>query len=93
LGAGGKRGDFQKAQAAVAELPDLKGNVRLAKTVEFWEPEVEKMVRDGVWRTKDWVTFYNIGSEKGYHYLGSARILTKIGKAMAEAMLELRKGK
>lgn len=90
LGAGGNRGDFQAAQAAVARLPGLKGNVRLVKTVEFWEPEVEKMVREGVWKSKDWVRFYNIGSEKGYHYLGSARILTKIGKAMAEGMIELK---
>ncbi len=32
---------------------------------------------------------YNIGSERGYHYLGSARIYTKMGKAFAEGMIEL----
>jgi len=89
LGAGGKRGDFQKAQAAVAELPGLKGNVRFVKTVEFWEPDVEEMVNKGVWRGPDWVKFYNVGSERGYHYLGSARIYYRIGMALGKGMVEL----
>ncbi|MEE8451073.1 MAG: sialate O-acetylesterase [Thermoguttaceae bacterium] len=88
LGAGG-RGDFQAAQAAVAELPGLKGNVKFVKTREFWEPDVEEMVDKGVWSSPDWVRFYNVGSERGYHYLGSARIYCKMGKAFAEGMVEL----
>ncbi len=89
LGANGVRGDFQKAQAAVAELPELKDNLRFVKTCEFWEPEVEKMVNEGVWSGPDWVKFYNIGSERGYHYLGSAQIYCKMGKAFGEGMIEL----
>ncbi len=89
LGAGGKRGDFQAAQAAVAELPEFKGNVTFVKTVEFWEPDVEELVNKGVWKGPDWVKFYNIGSERGYHYLGSARIYYKMGKAFGEGMVEL----
>jgi len=89
LGAGGKRGDFQAAQAAVAELPEFKDNVAFVKTVEFWEPDVEQMVNQGVWRGPDWVRFYNVGSERGYHYLGSARIYYKMGKAFGQAMVEL----
>ena len=89
LGAGGKRGDFQAAQAAVAELPELKGNVAFVKTVEFWEPEVEKMVDAGVWKGPDWVKFYNVGSERGYHYLGSARIYYRMGEALGKAMTGL----
>ena len=89
LGAGGKRGDFQKAQAAVAELPELKGTVKFVKTCEFWEPDVEEMVNKGVWRGPDWVKFYNVGSDRGYHYLGSARIYYKTGKAFAQSMTEL----
>jgi len=89
LGAGGKRGDFQLAQAAVAKLPEFKGNVAFVKTVEFWEPEVEEMVKQGVWRGPEWPKFYNVGSERGYHYLGSARILYRIGSAMGKAMLDL----
>jgi hypothetical protein len=30
-----------------------------------------------------------VGSEWGYHYLGSARIYTRMGSAFAQAMLEL----
>ena len=89
LGAGGKRGDFQAAQAAVAELPEFNGNVAFVKTVEFWEPDVEEMVNKGVWQGPDWVTFYNVGSERGYHYLGSARIYCRMGKAFGEGMVEL----
>jgi alpha-galactosidase len=89
LGCGGKRGDFQAAQAAVAELPELKGSVKFVKTCEFWEPDVEDMVNKGLWRGPDWVKFYNVGSERGYHYLGSARIYYKMGKAFGQAMVEL----
>ena len=89
MGVGGKRGDFQAAQAAVADLPELKGTVKAVATAEFWEPEVEKMVDEGVWKGPDWVKFYNVGSERGYHYLGSAQMLYKIGKAFAGGMIEL----
>ena len=62
------------AQAAVADLPELKGTVKFVRTCEFWEPEVEEMVNQGVWKGPDWVKFYNVGSDRGYHYLGSARV-------------------
>lgn len=84
-----ERGDFQAAQAAVAELPEFKGNVKFIKTREFWEPDVEEMSKKEVWKGPDWVKFYNVGSERSYHYLGSVRIYYKMGKAFAEGMLEL----
>ena len=31
----------------------------------------------------------NVGSERGYHYLGSARIYCRMGKAFANEMLKL----
>ena len=40
-------------------------------------------------RGPDWVKFYNFGSERGYHYFGSARIYYRMGKAFAEGMMEL----
>jgi alpha-galactosidase len=88
LGAG-KPGDFQAAQQAVAKLPDLEGSVKFVKTRQFWEPQVEELVNKGVWKGPDWVKFYNVGSEKGYHYLGSAKIYYQMGKAFAEGMTEL----
>jgi hypothetical protein len=93
LGVDGKRGDFQAAQAAVAELPELAGTVKLAKTCEFWEPDVAKLVDDDVWRGPDWVRFYNVGSERAYHYLGSARIYSRMGKSFAASMIELESAK
>jgi len=84
-----KREDFQEAQAAVSGLPEFKGNVSFVKTREFWEPDVEEMANKGVWKGPDWVKFYNVGSERGYHYLGSARIYYRMGNAFAEDMMEL----
>ncbi len=89
LGAGGNRGEFQRAQQAVAELPELQGTVKFVKTCQFWEPEVAEMVNQGVWKGPDWVKFYNVGSDRGYHYLGSARIYDRMGRAFGEGMLEL----
>lgn len=89
LGAGGKRGDFQAAQQAVADLPEFQGNVHCVRTCEFWEPKVATMVDQKVHQGADWVRFYNVGSNRGYHYLGSAHIYTQMGKAFAEGMLKL----
>ena len=89
LGAGGKRGAFQQAQAAVSKRPEFTENVGFVKTCEYWEPEVEAMVNQGLWKGPDWVKFYNVGSERGYHYLGSARIYYQMGRAFARGMIEL----
>ena len=84
-----QRGDFQQAQEAVAALPEFKGNVTFVKTRDFWEPAVEEMVRNNVWKGPDWVKFYNVGSERGYHYLGSAKIYYRMGQAFGAGMVEL----
>jgi alpha-galactosidase len=88
LGAG-EPGDFQKAQAAVAELPELKGTVAFVPTRQLWDPDLEAMVKAGVWKGPDWVKFYNRGSDRGYHYLGSTKIYYGMGKAFGEAMGDL----
>jgi len=88
LGAGGPDAhpEFRAAQKKAAERLD---RAVFVPTAQFWEPEVEKMVNDGVWKGPDWPRFYNIGSERGYHYLGSGRIYYKMGQAFGEAMLKL----
>lgn len=86
-----EREDFHKAQAAVAELDEFKGSVRFVETRSFWEPDVEEMANKEMWKGPDWVKFYNVGSERGYHYLGSARIYYSMGRAFAEGMLDLLK--
>ncbi len=93
LGAGGENGnqEFRAAQRAVAELPEWKGTVKFVETHQLWEPEVEKMVEQGVWQGPDWPRFYNVGSDRGYHYLGSGKMMYQMGTAFGEAMLELLK--
>ena len=88
LGAGGAGAhpEFSAAQKAAAEMLDRAAFV---ETAPFWEPDVEKLLDEGVWKGPEWPRFYNVGSEKGYHYLGSGRILYRIGQALGEGTLDL----
>jgi len=92
LGVGGpaKRGPFQAAQKKAAQM---LSRAAFVETAQFWEPEVEKMVNEGVWKGPDWPRFYNVGTDRGYHYLGSGRIYYRIGRALGEAMLNLLEAK
>jgi len=89
LGVGGQPGDFQRAQRAAAELPEFQGTVRFVQTHQFWDPELEEMVRQGLWKGPEWPRFYNRGSDRGYHYLGSGKIMYQMGTAFGQAMAEL----
>jgi hypothetical protein len=85
-GAGVKR--FQQAQAAVMKLAEFRGNVTLVSTAPFWDTEAEAVFNKG-WRQHldEW---NKVGSDYPYHYLGSARTYCAIGRALGQAMLELR---
>jgi alpha-galactosidase len=78
---------FKDAQAETAALPEFKGNVALVKTDVFWDMDAEAVFKKG-WREHmdEW---NKVGSDRGYHYLGSAKTLYAIGKALGEAMLAL----
>jgi hypothetical protein len=86
---------FREAMAAPASLPEFKGNVVAVQTAPYWDdelaalqaradkketltPEEEKRLKGGV-------------SNGGYHYLGAAKIMAPIGKAFAEAVVNLQK--
>ena len=88
-GADAKIGKFKAAQAAVMDLPESKTNVALVKTDQFWDMEADAVFKKG-WREnlKEWNT---VGSDYPYHYLGSAKTYTKIGRALAEAAIALDK--
>jgi hypothetical protein len=75
---------FKSAQAEGAALPEFKGNVTLVKSDAFWDTEAEAVFKKG-WREHldEW---NKVGSDWGYHYLGSARTHCAIGKACAEAL-------
>lgn len=75
---------FKAAQAEAAALPEFKGNVMLVKSDAFWDMEAEAVFKKG-WR--EHIDEWNkVGSDWGYHYLGSAKTLCAIGKASAEAL-------
>ncbi len=86
---------FRQAQAAPTLLPEFKGNVVAVPTAPFWDDELaalqaradkkESLTPDEEKRLKAGV------SNGGYHYLGAARIMAPIGKAFAEAMVNLQK--
>jgi hypothetical protein len=78
---------FKDAQAAAAALPEFKGNVALVKTDVFWDKEAAAVFKKG-WR-ENMAEWNKVGSDWGFHYLGSAKTLCKIGKAMGEAMIAL----
>jgi hypothetical protein len=131
MGIGGTKEDkkapqmyFRQAQAAVASLPEFRGNVVAVPTAPFWDDDLDalqqrmdklndKLDREfkkgpnltpaekDEARTKaveeqfkpEEFKRLSVGvSNGGYHYLGAAKILAPIGKALAEAAVDLMKG-
>lgn len=94
MGQGGPEGAskrmqvIKEAQASMEAIPDFKGTVKVVKTDIFWDRKAAALVEN--WR--DHVDEWNkVGSDYGYHYLGSAITFSKIGRTFGEAMLELMK--
>lgn len=87
------RGDFQNAQAAVADLPEFKGNVAFVPTAEFYDTKADELFKKNYWRGTDaqkeqWRA---VGNDRPYHYLGSGKTYYLKGQAFAKAMIELMK--
>jgi len=74
------------AQMAMNDVPEFKGNVKAFRTDLLVDKEAERLI-DG-WQNhfEEWK---KVGSDRPYHYLGSAIWYTRIGHAMGESMLEL----
>ncbi len=92
-GTGGpdNRGDFQKAQAAVADIPEFKGNVKFVTTANHYDMKAHALYLQGVWKDPEQRhRFYDVASDRPYHYLGSGKTYYLIGKALAQSMLELK---
>ncbi len=79
---------FKAAQAATAELPEFEKTVRLVRTDVFWDREAAEVFARG-WKEnlEEW---NRVGSDFPYHYLGSGKAMLAIGRAFADAILELR---
>jgi hypothetical protein len=92
MGQGGPDGaseSMQKikdAQAAMEKIPEFKGNVKVVRTDLFWDTKAAELVKNWRDHVEEWE---KVGSDYGYHYLGSAITFSKIGSAFGRAMLQL----
>jgi alpha-galactosidase len=77
---------IQKAQFAMNDVPEFKGNVRTIATDVLVDKAAEELYPHWRDRFDEW---QKTGSDFGYHYMGSAIWFNRIGKAMGEAMIEL----
>ena len=78
------------AQASMNDVPEFAGNVRAIPTDVYWDKRADAAFP--TWRDNvaEWE---KLGSDFPYHYLGSTITFTKIGRALGQAILELRGGK
>jgi serine/threonine protein kinase len=78
---------FRADLVAVAQLPEFAGNVKLVETDQFWDQEADAVFQKG-WQANR-AEWDKLGSDWPYHLLGSAKTDVQLGKAFAEAMIEL----
>ena len=69
-------------------VPEFKGTVRAVATDVFWDADADKLIANWRQHKEEWD---KVGSDFGYHYLGSVRTFCRIGRALGEAMVELLK--
>ncbi|MBA7712671.1 hypothetical protein ES703_121655 [subsurface metagenome] len=87
-GASGKMQKIKDAQASMDVIPEFKGNVKVVKTDVFWDRKAAELFKNWREHIDEWE---KVGSDYGYHYLGSAITFSKIGRAFGQATLELMK--
>lgn len=78
----------QGAQLAMEDVPEFKGNVKAIRTDALIDKAAEEVYPEWRKRVAEWEL---VGSDFGYHYMGSAIWFNRIGRSMGEAMLELKK--
>ena len=76
------------AQLAMNDMPEFQGNVKAFRTDVLVDKEAERLIEGWQNHFEEWK---KVGSDRPYHYLGSAIWYTRIGHAAGEAMLELMK--
>jgi alpha-galactosidase len=74
------------SQLAMNDLPEFRDNVRAIRTDLLVDREAERLFPDWERHIDQW---NEVGSDRPYHYLGSAIWFNRIGKAMADAMIDL----
>jgi hypothetical protein len=78
------------AQMAMNDVPEFKGNVKAFRTDVLVDKAAERLFPNWEKHFEEW---NKVGSDRPYHYLGSAIWYTRIGRAAGEAMVELIEGK
>ncbi|MAE31332.1 MAG: sialate O-acetylesterase [Verrucomicrobiales bacterium] len=78
------------AQASMNDVPEFAGNVRAIPTDVHWDKRADAAFP--TWRD-NFAEWEKIGSDRPYHYLGSTITFTRIGRALGQALLELRGAK
>ena len=79
---------IREAQLAMNDVSEFKGNVKAFRTDVLVDKAAEDLYP--TWQ-KNFEQWKLTGGDRAYHYLGSAIWFNRIGKAMAESMLELMK--
>ena len=79
---------IQTAQLAMNDVPEFKGNVITIRTDELADKEAERLFPGWKDHFEEWKL---VGSDRPYHYLGSAIWFNRIGNAFGESMIELLK--
>ncbi|NNC88808.1 MAG: sialate O-acetylesterase [Akkermansiaceae bacterium] len=79
---------IQDAQLAMETLPEFRGNVKAVRTDVLVDKAAEELYPKWKENREQWE---KTGSDHPYHYLGSAIWHLRMGRAFAEAMLELQR--
>ena len=79
---------IQKAQLAMNDVPEFKGNVKAICTDLLVDKAAEELFPKWRENQEQW---NKVGGDFPYHYFGSAIWFNRIGKAMGDSMLELLK--
>jgi len=77
---------IQDAQLAMEKVEEFVGNVKAVRTDVLIDKAAEE--RYPTWR-EDIPEWEKVGSDHGYHYLGSAIWFNRMGKAFGAAMMEM----
>ena len=76
----------QNAQLSMNDVPEFDGNLIAFRTDELIDKAAEALFP--TWKD-NFEAWKLVGSDRPYHYLGSAIWYTRIGHGMGESMLEL----
>lgn len=82
----GAMATIQQAQLAMQHVAGFEDDVRAVRTDELQDEAAAALYPEWKQRVEQW---QKVGSDRPYHYLGSAIWYSRIGYALADAMLEI----